>query len=421
MEAGPLCCGLDRHSAHPGLHTAVLSDRLSKSRDRRIRQIHRLTGTRQRRVQVATCAKVGRPRAGKARVPILRSTGHPGRIGPMRYATIARMTDTAPDMPGHTHRRDKAVDATGEWFAKHRALTFVLTVLGGVAAAFSPLLWTNLAPEQAETVQFIFPNQAWWELFRLASIVLGVLAVLAVVGDKLADRWESKAASLTVAEGERAAEKSILDLNVVLNEAIRTVFLTGQRQSDAVEALRRTVVNQAAQAVGPGTRATSYCLRRENDDRRVLDEAEHGVWGRNDKPNKPFFERLDPDLDIWRMLDREDDEPEVRSYPEEIPGLDWESKKNRYKTFFSVPVKAQNVQLGMLSVNNRDVGAIGGPQRAVIIAMAKTLALATAVSNGAKIMNEQFEQQRDRDALHQMSDTSATVTATGKGADNERQ
>lgn len=306
----------------------------------------------------------------------------------------------------------KVSDKAGEWLARHRALTLLLTVLGGVSAALSPFLWLDF-PEGG-TVVFVFSNEAWWIFFRVVSILVGVFAVLAVVGDKVADAWEARASSRTIAEGERAAEKSTLDLNVVLNEAIRTLSLTAQRQADAVEALRRIIVQQAAHAVGPGTRATSYNLIREPSGQRVLKEAEHGTLGRRDKPNKPFYERLDPDLDIWRMLDREDDEPDVHSYPEVIPGLDWSKKK--YKTFFSVPVKAGNVQLGMLSVNNTEVGAIGGPQRAVIIAMAKALALATAASIGARIINELAEQQTERDAIQAMSEASDTVTATEEGS-----
>lgn len=305
-------------------------------------------------------------------------------------------------------------DKAGEWLATHRAVTLLLTVLGGVSAAVSPFLWLEF-PEGG-TVVFLFPNEAWWVTLRVLSIAVGVLAVLAVVGDKVADAWEARASSRTIAEGERAAEKSILDLNVVLNEAIRTLFLTGKGQAQAVEALRRTVVQMAAQAVGPGTRATSYNLHREKDDRRVLKDAVHGVWDRRDKPNKPFYERRHPDLIIWTMMDREDDEPEVHDYPNEIPGFDWSTKIERYKTFFSVPVKAGTVQLGMLSVNNRKVGAIGGAQRAVIIAMAKALALATAAANGAKIMNEETDKQTARDAVQPMSELTASVTATEDGS-----
>lgn len=308
----------------------------------------------------------------------------------------------------------RARDSIGERLSKRRGLTLSLTVLGGISAALSPFLWLNI-PEE-DKIYFFLSNEAWWISFRLASIAAGVLAVLAVVGDKIADGWETRTSSRTIAEGERASEKSILDLNVVLNEAIRTLSLTGQRQADAVEALRRTIVNQAAQAVGPGSRATSYKLHWERDGRRVLKDAEHGVWDRKDKPNKPFYERLDPDLEIWRMLDREDDEPEVHSHPEVIPGLDWKTKTDRYKTFFSVPVKAGNVQLGMLSVNNRSIGTIGGSQRAVIIAMAKALAIATAASIGAKLLNEQADEQAARDALQAMSEGTANVAGSGEGS-----
>jgi len=74
------------------------------------------------------------------------------------------------------------------------------------------------------------------------------------------------------------------------------------------------------------------------------------------------------------------------------------------------------VQFGMLSVNNREVGAIGGPQRAVIIAMAKVLAMATAASCGAKALIEEAENQTARDAFPTMSATGATVAAVEEGS-----
>ena len=320
---------------------------------------------------------------------------------------------TAPepgDSPWH-----RVPDSVGKWFAGHRWVTLTFTLLGGVAAVASPFLWLNI-PDPT-TVGFLnFTHEAWWVTFRVISIALGVLAVMSVLGDKVADAWEAQAASRTLQEGERAAEASILQLNVVLNEAIRTLNFTGKRQEDAVEALRRTVVNQAAQSVGDLTRATSYNLYREKGGKRVLRDAEHGVVGRRDKPNKPFYERLHPGLEIWRMLDREDDEPDVHSFPEVIEGLDWEAKKDRYRTFFSVPVKAGNVQFGMLSVNNKLVGAIGGPQRAVIIAMAKVLAMAKAAANGAKVINEMSAEQEKRDGLPGMSMASATVSPSEEGS-----
>lgn len=320
---------------------------------------------------------------------------------------------TTPELSDTAWRRGS--DRVGAWFARRRLLTLVLTILGGLAAVVSPFLWLNI-PDPTAVTFLNFSNEAWWVFFRVVSIALGVFAVLSVIGDKMADAWEAKTASRTLQEGERAAEASILQLNVVLNEAIRTLSLSGKRQEDAVEALRRIVVNQAAQSVGDLSRATSYNLYREKDGKRVLKEAEHGVVGRRDKPNKPFYERLDPKLGIWRMMDREDDEPDVHSYPEEIEGFDWETKKDRYLTFFSVPVKAGNVQLGMLSVNNKIVGAIGGPQRAVIIAMAKTLALAMAAAKGAKVMTELSAEQEKRDGLPGMSVASDTVTPSEEGS-----
>lgn len=311
--------------------------------------------------------------------------------------------------------RSATWNATGRWLSKHRNLLLLLTALGGIAAVVSPWLWLNV--HKGGEVVFLFSNETWWYTFRVASIVIGVAAVLAVIADKVADGYDARVAKLVVHEGEKAAEKSIDDLNVFLGEAIRTMFFTGRRQEDAIETLRRTMVTQSARSVGLGSRATCYNLHREPTDKRVLKEAVHGIeHPRRDKSNTPFFERLDPGLDIWRMLDREDDEPNVRSCEDEDPvvGLDWSKKE--YKTFLSVPIKAVNVQLGMLSVNNSELGSIGGPQRAVTLAMARTYALVVAASKGAAAMNDLAAEQDKRDALRQMSETSATVAASEEGS-----
>lgn len=296
----------------------------------------------------------------------------------------------------------------GVWLSAHRKFLLALTALGGLAAVMSPWAWIGI-PNGAE-VWWLMSNDQWLITFRVLTIGVGSFAVLAVIADKMADAYDAHIASLTIQEGEKAAEKAIDDLNVVLGEAIHTMFLTGKTREEAVESLRRTVVLQSARSVGAGSRATSYNLHREPSGLRVLKDAAHGAeQGRKDKSNTPFYERLHPQLEIWRMLDREDDEPDVRTEPEVIEGLDWSKKE--YCTFFSVPVKAVGVQLGMLSVNNSKEGSIGGPQRAVTVAMARTLALAIAAMKGPKEMKELA-------ALQGMSEPGDTVTAVGEGGNS---
>lgn len=245
----------------------------------------------------------------------------------------------------------------------------VVTFVGAVVAVIGPFIWSD-------------PGWHW------LRIVAGIAAAAGILGDKLADRYDATVAKLKFRESERLAEKAIDDLNVVLSEAIEAMFLTGRPRDEAARALRRTVARQAASAVGDGSRATYYTMRREAGGSRILDNAVHGTeHGRYDRPDRPFIEREDPAHTIWTLLDRADEEPEVCSAPDEVYGLDWTKKK--YDTFYTVPVKAKSVQLGLLSVNNAAAGAIGGPQRAAVLAMARTMALVVTVIKGAPSMNSQ--------------------------------
>ncbi|MGK3949926.1 hypothetical protein [Microbacterium sp. K2] len=258
---------------------------------------------------------------------------------------------------------------------KRRQIFTIATFIGAVVAVFGPLIWGDPA----------------WHGIRIAA---GIAAAVAILGDKLADRYDQTVASLKFRESERSAEKAIDDLNVVLSEAIEVMFLTGRARDEQAKALRRTVARQAASAVGDGSRATYYTMRREAGGRRILDSAVHGTeHGRYDRPDRPFIEREDPENTIWSLLDRADEEPEVCNAPDEVYGVDWAKKK--YDTFYTVPVKAKSVQLGLLSVNNASAGAIGGPQRSAVLAMARTMALVVAVIKGPVSLNSQQSRHRN--------------------------
>ncbi|MDJ0337900.1 hypothetical protein [Cryobacterium sp. PH31-O1] len=259
----------------------------------------------------------------------------------------------------------------------------ILTFLGAVVAVLSPIVLTD---------------PGW----GTARIIAGAIAAGAIMADKAADRYDKKLGEITFRESERSAEKAVDDLNIFISEAIESTFLRGAARIEAIKALRRTLARQAASAIGDDSRASYYSLRREAGGLRILDNPLHETrHGRNDRPNRPFLEREDPDHEVWAILDKADEETEVKSDPEVVYGVDWSRKK--YKTFYSVPVKANMVQLGFLSVNNAKVGAIGGPQRASILGMARTMALVIAAQKGPEFLNTQA-------AYYQVSAGTDTVT-----------
>jgi hypothetical protein len=204
------------------------------------------------------------------------------------------------------------------------------------------------------------------------------------LGDWFADRHESilleeakETEKDAAVQAEIRAERAIEELNFILTEAHAAMFLTGASRRDAIQALPRTFVRSAAALLGDGSRASYYQLSDSTPGARCLTDPVHGKGlGRSDEPPRPFLEAEAPDHDVWRIMDRPDVETAVRSEPEAVGGVVWD--RVQYTTFYSVPVKAKNVQFGFLSVNSSVAGSIGGPQRATVLAIARILALVLA-------------------------------------------
>lgn len=130
--------------------------------------------------------------------------------------------------------------------------------------------------------------------------------------------------------------------------------------------------------------------------------------GRYDKPPRPFIERETPQLSIWQELDEPDETREVISAPQVVEGLDWSRKK--YTTYYSVPVKARNIVFGYLSVNNSVDGAIGGAQRATILAMARVFALAMALCSKPKELLARDASINPHSYLEELTEVSTNST-----------
>ena len=295
------------------------------------------------------------------------------------------------------HRDDKpeiglvlrALGPMSSWLRK-RWLLAIATFIGAIISVLAPFLLTD-------------PG---WNPFR---IIVGVATAVAIILDRVADRYETKLADLTFRESERSAEKAVENVNIFISEALEAMFLSGTAREQAIRSLKRTLVRCAAACVGDGSRASYYPMRRGDGGTRVLERPSHATeHGRFDKPDRPFIEAEDPDHEVWTILDRSDEEPEVRSKPEKVYGIDWNKKK--YKTFYSVPIKADMVQFGFLSVNNAKVGAIGGPQRAAILSMARVYALVISGFKGPLFLNTQA-------SFHTMSVVAPTLSGITEGVE----
>jgi hypothetical protein len=248
-----------------------------------------------------------------------------------------------------------------------------ITLLSTVAAVWIPhhfVMKKTGAP---------LPDTAGW------VIACGVAIAVSVILDKIADEQDKREAAASLRGSEDSAANAASDLNMFLVEAIEVAFVEGAALKKSTKALMRFLTVAAAKSIGQGSRATYYTLTYDHDKKRILGSPVHATeYGRSDKPKTPFVESKDLNHPIWRIMDGPDEEPEVVSAPTEVYELDWDTKK--YKTFLSVPVKANDVQFGMLSVNNSTIGAIGESQRAIVLAMARSVALVLALQHGPRAM-----------------------------------
>jgi len=227
-------------------------------------------------------------------------------------------------------------------------------------------------------------SQPWTTPF---TIVFGVIAALAVLLDRMADAYDKRDADRLFRSSESTAEASVSELNSMLLEAIEATFTDRTARATSIEGLRRNLVRFAANSIGPGSRATYYTLLSGVPGNRILGDAKHATTvGRQDTPERPWVERNNPEHAMWRLLDVPDQHQIAHSRPEDVGDTDWDDVA--YDTFLTIPVKAHGIVFGVLSVNNASAGAIGDAQRAVIISMARTMALTLAFDAGASNMKD---------------------------------
>jgi hypothetical protein len=235
------------------------------------------------------------------------------------------------------------------------------------------------------------------------TIVAAILAALAVLLDRVADAHDKRDADRELKGSESTAEASVSELNGFLTEAIEATFLERTARITAIQALRRSLVRFAANSIGPGSRATYYTLLSTIPGNRELGDPQHATTvGRQDMPVRHWVERDNPAHEMWKILDAPDQHPDVHNDPEDVGDPAWSWSEVRYKTFLTIPVKAHGIVFGALSVNNATAGAIGEAQRAVIISMARVMALTLAFDTGVGTM-------KDRDANGGLSHDAASL------------
>jgi hypothetical protein len=315
-----------------------------------------------------------------------------------RYCGPVENVDASPAQPGlGKNKVDQwLLEYLGPlcwWLKEHwvfAAITFAAVVATPSLLYFVPKTSTN-------------EHQPW---ILTVVVLCAVAGGLAVLGDKLADRYESKLTAQESAGAEddserslRAAElsfqQSVSELNWLLEMALRIPFLEDDAKANQVETVRDDVVKAVAGAVGPGTRATYYTLETDGSGSRRLCHPKHALTiGRSDRPEREWVEAENPGHEMWTLLGRSDSEPAIVRFPADADGLDW--SKVEYRCFVSVPVRARTATFGLLSVNAAGVGTLRETERALILTAARILALVEATNVGPAEARSRLNDVRPR-------------------------
>lgn len=233
-----------------------------------------------------------------------------------------------------------------------------------------------------------------------AVTILGVAAAIAAALDKVADKHSKKLDELEALGEQTAGGRAISAIAVLMEEIHDGAFVTPALRKDRWTTLRASLATAAAAVpTAENVRATYYPLTKDPSGWRELkDPKSRGRGNRQDQADSEFFEASDPSHPVWKIMDARDTACEIISEPDENAGVVWSEKP--YKTFISVPVKADKVQFGLLSVNAPVVGDLTELDRLSLIALARTMAAILALEAGPSDMRAERDdvgtKSRDR-------------------------
>ncbi|MGO1971631.1 MAG: hypothetical protein ACTH2Q_01605 [Propionibacteriaceae bacterium] len=207
---------------------------------------------------------------------------------------------------------------------------------------------------------------------------------MATAADKIADRYDSQETERAKQAEISAVTNSLTALIGLLDSAHGVAFKEKTARTSALQDLRIPLIQSAHNSpTATDVRATYYPLTRDENDLRVLRDPKSR--GRVDQASTEFFERDDPDHPIWTLMSSKDTSCVIYDEPDPTPRVDWATRP--YKTFISVPVQADGVVFGMLSINAPEVGDLVEVDRLSVITMARIMALTLAMNKGPRVLD----------------------------------
>lgn len=223
-------------------------------------------------------------------------------------------------------------------------------------------------------------------------IGLRVFCLIAIplfaAADKIADAQSKKKSAAKQTENDTRAQQASNKAQKAYNQSISSLLALAKRGANiAFETPGnrkvplidlRTVLATATHGISivAKTRATYYTLEFTEKGRILKDPVS---FGRVEESTTIWEEAEDPNHPVWSIMDGEDlNAPIVRSSdPSKEKWADWDSKQ--YRSFISVPVKAQNAQFGMLSLNAPNSEDLTETDRMGVLVAARLMATTLAL------------------------------------------
>jgi hypothetical protein len=298
------------------------------------------------------------PRLGRVR-PALFS--RQAKVTLRAIAIVSTRTDTLSLMPAA-----KTIEPKGLWWRVGETCLWLRNHWILAAIVFLAALALAILPRYALNGERVMMS---WALF--AVTILGVAAALSAIADKIADSHAKDIDAIAILGQQDAGSSAMAPIIALLDEVIDGGFATGNARRDRWVTLRSALAGAASQGpIAENVRASYYPVEYDAAGWRILDNPKSR--GRVDEASTVFNEASDKDHPIWGILDGRDTECSIISAPDTNCRVPWTEKP--YATFISVPVKAQGLLFGMLSMNAPKVGDLTELDRLSAIALARVMA-----------------------------------------------
>lgn len=281
------------------------------------------------------------------------------------------------------------------------AYNVVLLVLGILLAAATLVVGLT---ENVERVHVL----ARYTLFAVAvaSAVVGYF------------KWRNETAFKRQERGRQQSLAELLDA-----ERVRTLTITNgafkgaarqlqelatkdiQERRREISGFRQAIVNKACDLVrNDSPRSAYFRVEDLQAARRTMTAKYVAARGRTDEFTTAFVEGSGVDDNVWALIDFEEDQL-VQNIATEAPdGFDI-TRLRAYRSYISIPVRAENVAFGMLTINTLEENGFTHEDLAALHVLARLLCASEVIA----LSSTEWNQIRTRRGVTSLSDGRGTL------------